>query len=505
MKNLDKTSVIGICLCVAAMGGWFFFSTQKAKLDAERMEKERAEQAAIEAANPKPAESTDTATVAADSDTPAPIVAAEAEETEILENEHLRLHFTNKGGGIQYVELLKHKAELDSENEFVQLNHTIDRPIGALSNAENQVDSTIWTKTASTANSITYAADTPDKLRIEKTFTLPEGETDPREVRLDVSIQNNSGVQFQLPQRFVYAGSVAPLHLKEWSMQIGFFWHEFEGYYKAKTVDFFGRKKKILGIFGKNEIDSDNFTVNDFAWAGTHNQFYTSIIEPVEHYDASFWTAKHSVVVEDNPEKSESANMRAAEVAVSLPSLAMAAGNKETVSYELYLGPKEYSVIKDLGDASARVMNYDRIPIFGPLFGWAIKPLAAGLIQGLLWIKGFVPNYGIAIIIITILIRLIIWPIYAKSARSMKRMSKLSPKMKEIQEKYKEDPQEMNKRTWALYKEYGVSPVGGCLPMFIQLPVFLAFYRMLWSAVELRHESFLWIPDLAMPEELFMI
>ena len=84
-------------------------------------------------------------------------------------------------------------------------------------------------------------------------------------------------------------------------------------------------------------------------------------------------------------------------------------------------------------------------------------------------------------------------------------MSKLTPKMQELREKYKDDPQRMNQETMKLYKTYGVNPLGGCLPMFIQLPVFLAFYRMLWSAVELRHESFLWVTDLSMPDTLFEV
>jgi YidC/Oxa1 family membrane protein insertase len=84
-------------------------------------------------------------------------------------------------------------------------------------------------------------------------------------------------------------------------------------------------------------------------------------------------------------------------------------------------------------------------------------------------------------------------------------MSKLTPKMKEIKEEYKDDPQKQNQEIMGLYKKYGVNPLGGCLPMFVQMPVFLGFYRMLSSAVELRHESFLWVTDLSMPDTLFEI
>jgi len=197
--------------------------------------------------------------------------------------------------------------------------------------------------------------------------------------------------------------------------------------------------------------------------------------------------------------------MAAAEAGIGLPEFSLNPGDSRTLTYDIYLGPKEFSRLRDLGDDKERVMHYDEIPVLGWLFGWAIKPLASWLIMGLVFLEGVVGNFGIAIILITIAIRLLIWPVYAKSARSMKRMSKLTPKMKEIREKYEDDPQKMNEETMKLYRTYNINPLGGCLPMFIQLPVFLAFYRMLWSAVELRHESFLWVDDLAMPDTLFMI
>ncbi|MBP6784169.1 MAG: membrane protein insertase YidC, partial [Verrucomicrobiales bacterium] len=190
---------------------------------------------------------------------------------------------------------------------------------------------------------------------------------------------------------------------------------------------------------------------------------------------------------------------------LSLPKIVIQPGASASVSFDIYLGPKEFARLKKLGDRSDRVMHYDEVPIFGWIFGWAIKPLASVLITGLVMLKGWVGGFGLAIILITILIRLLIWPVYAKSARSMKRMSKLTPLMKDIKEKYSDNPQKMNEETMKLYKTYGINPLGGCLPMFIQLPVFLAFYRMLWSAVELRHESFLWVTDLAMPDTLFTI
>ncbi len=113
--------------------------------------------------------------------------------------------------------------------------------------------------------------------------------------------------------------------------------------------------------------------------------------------------------------------------------------------------------------------------------------------------------WGLAVIALTILIRICIWPLHNKSTRTMKRMSKLQPLMKDMKEKYKDDPNKLNQETMKLYKEYQVNPMGGCLPMFLQIPIFFGYYKMLQYAVELRGHGFLWVPDLSMPDTLFTI
>src|SRR5262249_36787753 len=95
-----------------------------------------------------------------------------------------------------------------------------------------------------------------------------------------------------------------------------------------------------------------------------------------------------------------------------------------------------------------------------------------------------------------------LWPLQSKSIREMKKMSLLAPKMQELKEKYQDDPQKMQQATWQLYRDYGVNPMGGCLPMLAQMPIFLGFYSMLGTAVELRGSSFLWIKDLSVPDTI---
>jgi YidC/Oxa1 family membrane protein insertase len=145
--------------------------------------------------------------------------------------------------------------------------------------------------------------------------------------------------------------------------------------------------------------------------------------------------------------------------------------------------------------------DMDRVMGFSGFFGFFCESLLLSM-NGLAAIG--IP-YGVAIIVITVIIKLIFWPLTNASTKSMKRMAALQPQMKAIQEKYKDDPRKMNQKTMEFMKEHKVSPLGGCLPVLLQIPVFFGFYRMLQSAIELRGAHFLWACDLSQPDTLFYI
>jgi len=132
---------------------------------------------------------------------------------------------------------------------------------------------------------------------------------------------------------------------------------------------------------------------------------------------------------------------------------------------------------------------------------WGV--ISVWLLKSMKLLYHVIPNYGIAIIIITILIKLIFWPIQAKSIRSMKEMQKFQPLMNKLREKYKDDPQRLNQEMMKLYKEHKINPFSGCLPMLVQIPVFFGLYAMLRSAIELRGASFLWVKDLSQPDTIW--
>ena len=166
-------------------------------------------------------------------------------------------------------------------------------------------------------------------------------------------------------------------------------------------------------------------------------------------------------------------------------------------SFELFVGPMDYELLSDLGN------NYDAIYDFGSLFGLRIlRPISEYVILPLFqFLHTFIPNYGFVIIIFTLIIKLVLYPLTKQSYKSMKRMQKLQPKIKELKEKYKDDPQRVQKETMNLYSTYGINPAGGCLPMVLQMPILFALFTFFKVTIEIRQEPFiLWITNLSSPD-----
>ena len=175
-------------------------------------------------------------------------------------------------------------------------------------------------------------------------------------------------------------------------------------------------------------------------------------------------------------------------------------------TFKFYIGPKSGSILKSYNDAgrngwSIGSLDLDMVLDSGAVLGWLQKILKVFLN----FFYGLIPNYGVAIILLTLLIKIILFPLTHKSYESTSKMSGLTPKMNEIKEKYKSNPQKMNAEVAALYKKEGVNPLGGCLPMLLQMPIFIALYGLLNSHFELRGAEFIvpWITDLSSPDTIF--
>jgi YidC/Oxa1 family membrane protein insertase len=178
---------------------------------------------------------------------------------------------------------------------------------------------------------------------------------------------------------------------------------------------------------------------------------------------------------------------------VSSPQFTVNPGQSVTITDRLFVGPKDIDILKAQGNSLVQSLD----------LGW-FTVIAKPLLYSLKFFYRYVGNYGIAIIIITVILKALFFPLTHKSYKSMKGMQKIQPEMAKLREKYKDDRDAMNKAVMELYREHKVNPMGGCLPMVVQIPVFFALYKSLMFSIELRHAPFLlWITDLAGPDNLF--
>lgn len=177
--------------------------------------------------------------------------------------------------------------------------------------------------------------------------------------------------------------------------------------------------------------------------------------------------------------------------AIAFQGFTLQSGEGIERAYALYIGPKKLSYLLKLGNRSHEIMEFG-------VFRWFCELL----VPTLNFFYRLIPNYGVAVILLTLLVRIIFWPLTHKSTESMKRMQALQPKLKALQVEFKDNAQKMQQETWKLYRENKVNPLSSCLPMLVQIPVFIALYTVLRSAVELRFAPFLWIADLSEPENM---
>jgi YidC/Oxa1 family membrane protein insertase len=229
------------------------------------------------------------------------------------------------------------------------------------------------------------------------------------------------------------------------------------------------------------DLDEKDMLTGDIEWAGLTDQYFMCVIIPEK-------TSASTVRLNNNTEEN------LLEVKYIQPGKLLQPGEKHQYDFALFMGPKRMSVLKSIGSNLDKAINFGFFDIIGKPCLWLMDAIYDHLI----------PNYGVAIILLTILFKLIFWPLGTKSYKSMAEMKRLQPLMADIRMKYKDDKKKMNEEIMGLYKTYKVNPMSGCLPMLVQIPVFFAFYRMLYGAIELRHAPFLWwINDLSAPDRLF--
>jgi YidC/Oxa1 family membrane protein insertase len=256
-----------------------------------------------------------------------------------------------------------------------------------------------------------------------------------------------------------------------------------QGSLERQPLASFGSAGIFGGIFGGKPETRRDFA-NDIDWSGAYSHYFLTALVPDLARDARVrWD-----LVRPHEE---------ALVTMSQPPVSVPAATSVAREYSIYAGPKDP---EQLAAAGAQLNRSIDLGYF-----W-MAPLTRAFVWLLKACHAVIPNYGVAIILLTVIVRLFTAPLAAKQMKSMKRMGEIQPKLKALQEKHKDDRQQQSQEMMKLYKEAGVNPLGGCLPMVLQIPVFIGLYYALQSSIDLRQAPFmLWINDLSRPETLFTI
>ena len=247
----------------------------------------------------------------------------------------------------------------------------------------------------------------------------------------------------------------------------------------------------------------------DFLWAAAVNKYFAAILVPVPDKDKDFcdWVADKAgrfYNPDDQPDTGDETVGVELKIASSQLAAAGQADSTKTYNFQLYLGPKDKSLF-DKNELYSKLGFFQTIDFMTCCCpANIISPLAFGILAIMKWMYGFIGNYGVVIIILVFLMRLAMHPITKKSQVSMSKMSKLTPMAEEIKKKYANDKAELNKQLMALYKEHGASPIMGMLPMFVQMPIWVALWSAVYTSIDLRGAAFLpfWITDLSAPDAL---
>jgi YidC/Oxa1 family membrane protein insertase len=296
---------------------------------------------------------------------------------------------------------------------------------------------------------------------------------------MDVDVVNGGGQPYSNPGYFVALGSAVPIHPRDYSYYTRLVWCQ-DGKAKGVDVNWFGESRGLLGIVGGHPAQP--FYQQDLAnadWAAVSDQFFTTLIAPLTAKGNGVWGHRFDV----------SQNMFGLAGALRMPGYQLSPGQSYTARFEIWAGPKIYHRLARLDHNEAEIMDFGMFKIVSQF-----------LLNFLNWLHGFLGSYGWSILALTAVVKIVLWPLQGKANKSMRRMSLLNPKVQELRDKYKDDPTKMNQEVMKLYKDYGINPVGGCLPMAIQIPIFFGLFKMLGQAVELRNAHFLWVKDLSQPD-----
>jgi YidC/Oxa1 family membrane protein insertase len=403
------------------------------------------------------------------------------EKIETLRNSDVELRLTNRGGGIREAVLLNQMAE---RGQRVVLNSAECAPIGAIIERPASPALLEFTAAPQSDSTVQFEHTSAEQVIIRKKFFFPKSaETkDNFVVGMDVDLENGGNKPYESAAYFVALGSAAPIHPKDYPSYTRLVWC-IGGKAKGIDVGWFGGGGGFLGMGQRAARPFYQENIAGAEWVAVSNQFFTTLLAPLTAKATGVWGRRFDI------ERSPDEKLLGIEGAMGMPGFQLQPGQTYSARFEIYAGPKLYHRLAQLPHNEAEIMDFGMF-----------KLVCQFLLNFMNLLHSWLGNYAAAILALTTIIKLVLWPIQNRANRSMRQMAALSPKMQELKGKYKDDPTRMNQEVMKLYKSYGINPVGGCLPMVIQIPIFFGLFKMLGQAVELRNAKFLWVKDLSQPD-----
>ncbi len=522
---MDRKALLTILITAGVMLGWHFgYYAPRAEKNRQAIEAFRklqdAEKAKQKAEEPAPASVATVAEAAPPSPQGKPAETApvsgvsepEMRKTLTSMPGTVEYEFTSQGGGISRGTLREHFKDKTKGTQVI-INEFGSIPIGAMT--EEPGDEGLlklpWKMSVNeTERLVTFErTDEARRIKITKTFVLPRDKSLSAEyvIGLDVTFTNLGEQAMMVPALFVHTGSAAPVNASETRMYQGFDWWR-DGTNNFQNVDWFSAGGMLAWSHPERPIFRQGGDL--IRWSAVTNQYFTTMVtilgfndgnteDLVKNLGTGVWAKRSEVPAETWRNAGHTLDgakgiIHKVDGAIAMPSFALNKGDSATKHLRIYSGPREYRRLRLLDNKEKDVLDY------GSFLGIPTGPFSKMLLNSMNGLYALTGSYALAIVLLTICVKALLWPLQNKANKNMKKMSALQPEMKRLQDKYKEEPVKFQQEMGKVWKKAGVNPLSGCWPIFIQVPIFIGFYNMLGKAVELRHHGFWWVKDLSQPD-----
>jgi YidC/Oxa1 family membrane protein insertase len=484
---LDKKTIIAVVICVLMLLFWgkimeFFGYVQPAPKQEAQVQEQVADTALTQQPTSDPWTPPDaTDTVGQTQAIMGPVDSLIAEKTIEVTTPLYKLNLTNYGGGINYIELLNYQYQ---GNGNVILAQSSDNVVPNFETAGGAYKTNRLPFQCDQSGFELGAGDSPRKL----TFTYDNGQggsiiktyiinPDRYDIQFDITVNGIEAFGFERDYQLVW-GITPPPTEKDLGDDYGYF--------------------KVVAMMD-DDIELDDFENGRMAedipggatWVGLRTKYFAAIMIP-RNRDGDGVQARGLKREENINDESIDTRLLEAGITMQIPAQGMISD-----SYTLYAGPIDYNLLKKYNLGLEELTS----------LGWVIiRPFSIAIIWLLPKIYSVIPNYGMVVLIFSLLIKIITFPLSRKQTLAMTKMKDLQPKMKKLQEKFKNDPGRLNKEMMKLYKEAGANPLSGCLPLLPQMPLFFALFTVFKTTIEFRGASFLgWITDLSVPDPYYIL